>query len=305
MNGGSDASGATGTATGTGTRTAVAGSDTATGGERLAETQSPRTAVDEALREIRREGLKIAVVYSVVDAALATLLVNLAFHLFGTEWPLGPFLVDGTLPGTTLVAVGVGLLVGGVEFAVRRRRPIVEQFEAANPSVSELLRTARDAVAADRDSRMARVLYVEVLARLRETSSVDLVDLRRLSLTLVVVLVLSVASIQVAVVDLDLGGGDSSADSEADPSYDGLRDGSEVLGAAENVSAGDNEIDARISGAGEGDAPPGGASSSYDAGGVPSGDVESQQAGFSAAERLEDSELIRDYNLELRNETNA
>lgn len=294
VSGGSDTAG--GTATTTGASTA---GDTGT--------SATRAEVSDALREIRREGYKIAVIYGVVDAALATLLTNLLLQLVGPAWTDGTLSVASVgLPRSILVAVAVGLFVFGGEVMLRSRRPIVEQFEAANPSVREMLRTARDAVAGGRDSRMARVLYADVLDSLRQTSSFGLVDRRRLSATLVVVLVLSVGSIQAVGVDLDLGGNDaSSAGGEADTSYDGLRDGSEVLGKAENVSAGDNDLDAQISGSGEGDAPPGGAPSSYDSGGIPSGEVESQQAGFSATERLEESELIRDYNLKLRNETNV
>ncbi|EJN59230.1 hypothetical protein HSB1_26510 [Halogranum salarium B-1] len=274
-----------------------------------AETSATRGEVSNALREIRREGYKIAFIYGIVDAALVTLCANMAFQLFTPTWVEGSIAIpaaDVAVPQAMLVALGLGLLILVVETLLRARRPIVEQFEAANPEVREMLRTARDAVAADRNSRMAGVLYGDVLDRLRETSSIGLVDLRRLSGTLLVVVLLSVASIQVAVVNIDFGGPDAAGGpGDRDSSYDGLRDGNEVLGDAEDVSAGDNDIDAEISGSGEGNAPPGGAPSSYDSGGIPSADVESQQAGFSSGERLEDSELIRDYNLELRNETNV
>lgn len=273
------------------------------------DASAARGEVANALREIRREGYKIAFIYGIVDAALVTLCVNMVFQLLTPAWVEGSIatpVVDVAVPRAMLVAVGLGLLVLVVETVFRARRPIVEQFEAANPDIREMLRTARDAVAADRNSRMAGVLYGDVLERLRETSSIGLVDLRRLSGTLLVVVLLSVASIQVAVVNIDFGGPDASGGpGDRDSSYDGLRDGDAVLGDAEDVSAGDNDLDAEISGSGEGNAPPGGAPSSYDSGGIPSGDVESQQAGFSSGERLEDSELIRDYNLELRNETNV
>lgn len=312
VSGGSDSPGTTaagtGASTATGTGTSI-DTETAANSERTdADADAARGEVGNALREIRREGFKIAVVYGVVDAALATLLVNVALQLAGPAWTDGSVpLASVDIPWGMLVAVVAGLSVLCAEVALRVRRPVVEQFESANPSVQEMLRTARDAVAEERDSRMARVLYGDVLDALRETSSVGLVDLRRLSVTLAVVVVLSVASIQVAVVDLGLGGGNPTAPNagDSDTDYDGLRDGSEVLGDAEDVEAGDNDLDAELSGSGEGDAPPGGAPSSYDSGGIPSGDVDSQQAGFTSGERLEDSALIRDYNLELRNETNV
>lgn len=272
-----------------------------------------RASVAAALREIRREAYKVAAVYAVVDAALVALIANLALRVAEPAWaagairvPLPTGAIEGGvgLPIAVLAAVVAGLVVLAGEFALRARRPVVEQFEAANPAIREMLRTARDAVDDGRDTRMARALYADVLDRLRGTSSVGLVDLRRLSATLVVVVAVSVAGIGVAVVDLDLGDGDRTAPDVAEaPAYDGLRDGEGVLGDAENVSAGDDEIEAEVGGEGEGDAPPGGAPSSYDAGGLPTGDVESQQAGFADAERLEEAELIREYNLRLRNET--
>lgn len=284
---------------------------------RTAGPSDGRREVARALREIRREGYKVAVVYGVVDAALATLLTTLLVRLVGPAWLQGSVLLaqvappslglpNVALPLAILVGVAVGLLVFVAEILLRVRRPLVEQFETANPAIEEMLRTARDAVAADRDSRMAGRLYRDVLAALRETSSLGLVDLRRLTVTLAVVVVLSVASIQVAVVDLQFGGDELGPTGPADePTFDGLRDGDEVLGEPEDVAAGDEDLDAEVGGSGDGDAPPGGAPSAYDSSGLPSGDIDSQQAGFSSGERLEDAELIRDYTLELRNETNV
>ncbi|ESP89134.1 DUF7502 family protein [Candidatus Halobonum tyrrellensis] len=268
---------------------------------------APAEDVAGALREIRREAYKVAAVYGAVDAALVALLVTLAVRLFDPAWATGAVPVPGAptrLPLPILAGVAAGVVAGCTEVALRARRPVVEQFEAANPEVREMLRTARDAVDDGRDSRMARALYRDVLARLRETSSVGLVDLRRLSVTLFVVVVVSVAGIQAAVVDLSLGGADPAAPgTDEAPDYEGLRDGDELLGDAENVSAGDDELEAELGGAGEGDAPPGGSASAYDSGGLPSGDVEGQRAGFAAAERIEDAELIRDYTRQLANGT--
>ena len=263
--------------------------------------------VERALREIRHEAYKVAVVYGVADAALVTLLTAAVLALLSPAWAEGSLtLAETDLPVRLLLSAGVGPAVLVTEVALRLRRPVVAQFEAANPAVREQLRTARDAVDDDEESRMARVLYGDVLASLRETSSIGLVDLKRLSLTLGVVVVLSVASIQVAVVDLDLGGDAqmTTGDSQ-DPSYDGLKGGDAVLGDSDDVSAGDEELEAELSGSGEGDAPPGGSASSYESSGLPSGDVESQRAGFTSSQRLEDAELIRDYTLGLQNETDV
>ena len=296
-----------------------------------------------ALREIRREGWKIAAVYALVDAALLTLAVNLALRVspppgLPASLPL-PAVVAGTLSGgagppptVETSAVGgalVGILTLAIEFGLRIRRPLVEQFEAANPDVREALRTARDVaetrsvssprrnskssrdLAEDgRETIMAVALYEDVLERLRRTSSAGLLDLRRVAATVLLVTLVSLATVHVAVVDLEitgLGSGPSAGagDVESTPAseYEGLNDGSGILGDAENVSAGDEELEAELPGRGGGDGNGAAdASAAYDSGGF-SGEasVEGQgAAAFGDDERVEDAELIREYNLKIR-----
>jgi hypothetical protein len=279
-----------------------------------------------ALKEVRREGRKVAVIYAVVDAALVVLLSNLALRLYRPSvlpetvaLPASVVGAGGVVPagvhGASIVGLALGLVVGVAEFALRTRRPLVEQFEAANPPVREALRTARDALDDGANTEMATRLYEDVVGRLRETSSAELVGTRRVVLTTVLVVALSIASIQVAVVDLDLTdalGGSNTDDggaqrdpAERDPAQDDLQDGDQILGDAEDVSAGDESLNATIEGAGEGSgggsgstAPP----SSYDSGGFSGGTVESQRAGFAEQEQIEDAELIREYNLRIRDD---
>lgn len=282
--------------------------------------RTPRERMSAALDEVRREGRKVAVIYAAVDAALATLAVNVALQVLAPPSVPGavglPAAVGDALgaPGvrpevetSILVGLAAGLAVFVAEFLLRIRRPAVEQFENANPEVREALRTARDAVRGGRDSAMAARLYEDVIESLRATSSAGLVDLRRVTLTVAVVLALSVASIQVAVVDVSLFGGDDGpgAENARPDEYTGLQDGDQILGEAENVSAGDNELEASLDSQRDGDAD-GSASApaSYDTGGFAGGgDVESQRAGFAAEERLEDAELVREYNLRIREDS--
>ncbi|MFC6988476.1 hypothetical protein ACFQJD_06685 [Haloplanus sp. GCM10025708] len=189
------------------------------------ETAAPR--MRRAIRQIRREGYKIAVVYAVVDAAVATLLSNLLLQILDVpvvpeRLPLpdvvvtalervGVALSDPTVAAASVVGVVVGLLVFAAEAVIRARRPLVEQFEAANPDVREALRTARDAVEDGLKNRIARSLYEDVLDELRHASSVGLLDVRRVAVTLALVIALSFVNIQVAVVDVSIGGFDGSA----------------------------------------------------------------------------------------------
>lgn len=276
-----------------------------------------------AIRQIRREGWKIAIIYATVDAALVTLATNLLLTLWrpaivparvpipavvldGLQGTVGVTLADPTVSAGAVIGVGLGLLTFGVEVALRVRRPLVEQFEAANPPLREALRTARDALDDRTDSRIARRLYGDVLAELRRSSSVGLVNIRRLTATVVIVAIVSLATIQLAVVDLSIdgfAGGDGTADGTLQDEYAGLQDPSGILGEREDVPTGENSMETLIGTSGSG-----GTSGSetdttagYDTGGFLDGaSYESQQAGFAATERLEDAALIREYNLRIR-----
>ncbi|WP_423751412.1 DUF7502 family protein [Salinirarus marinus] len=283
------------------------------------ETAAPR--MRRAIRQIRREGYKIAVVYAVVDAAVATLLSNLLLQILDVpvvpeRLPLpdvvvtalervGVALSDPTVAAASVVGVVVGLLVFAAEAVIRARRPLVEQFEAANPDVREALRTARDAVEDGLKNRIARSLYEDVLDELRHASSVGLLDVRRVAVTLALVIALSFVNIQVAVVDVSIGGFDGSAtpqpNGDRESTYTGLQNGSSILGDPTNVSAGDDELEAGIETSGDGTGNASDVPRAYDTSGFAAGGtVESQQAGFSETERLEDAELIREYNLRIR-----
>jgi hypothetical protein len=276
-----------------------------------------------AVTLVRREGYKVALIYAAVDAALATLGVNLLLQVLRPDaipatlpWPRVVFDAivgyTGAPPGplqTSIVAgLGAGVLVFVGEFFARTRRPLVEQFEQANPEIREALRTARDTV---RDgtatgSRMTVALYEDVLARLRRTSSIGLVNVPRVFVTVLVIAIVSVASIQVAVVDLDLtalgGEGDDALD-DRDSEYEGLQDANSVLGEPENVTAGEETLDTTLATEGGGDDGGNGSAAAYDSSGFSgTGEIEGQEAGFAENEQLEDAELIREYNLRIRAE---
>jgi hypothetical protein len=291
----------------------------------------PNRTIRRALKQIRREGWKVAVIYAVVDATLATLVVNLAATLAGgvpslpTRLPIPPAVLralretvgiqpaEPTVSSAAVVGVAVGGLVFAAEVAWRVRRPLVEQFEAANPALRESLRTARDAVRADRRSRMARRLYESVLDDLERASSVGLLDARRVVVTVVRITAVSVATIHLAVVDITLAGlGDGptaeTPDGGTQSDYTGLRDGSSILGEPEDVPAGEENLDATVdtSGSGSGQGADAESAAAYEDSGLGGADsIESQRAGFTERERLEDAELIREYNLRIREESDS
>ena len=269
-----------------------------------------------ALAEVRRECRKAAFVYASLDAVCVLLAVDLAAGVAGVP-ALDAEAAAGTFGSLGLPAPDLGTLVGLVagavafaaEFAVRARRPAAERFEDANPAVREALRTARDAAGADRENPMTRALYADVLDRLRETSSVGLLDATRLAATVGLALALSLASVQTAVVGLDLGAGipgsgpgsggagDGSGDRAALPNQTAeLRSGDEVLGRPTDVTAGSENLSAAVSASpgGEGERDWSYESTAGDSTG-PDGGVDARRAGFASPERVEDAALVRRY----------
>jgi hypothetical protein len=277
-----------------------------------------------AVRAVRREGQKAAVVVATVDAALALLATTLFFRVVAIEAVPTSLAVPGavasllavvgersvgtpTVHGAVYLGLGAGAVVFVADLARQLRKPLVVRFERANPSVAEALRTARDAVDDGADSTMARRLYADVLTRLRETSSLGLVDVRRLALALALVLGISVANVAVVAVDVqvavDVGGGAGASGGPAPSSeYGGLEDPDSVLGDPTDVGTEGDDLNASIPTSGDGGSGNvSGAPSAYASGGFGGGaTVESQQAGFTEQERLEDADLIREYNLRIR-----
>jgi len=280
---------------------------------------SRRREMERALRAVRREGWKAALLYAVVDAVALCLVVNLAVTLLGPPSlpaqvavglptdALGLAARTVTVPVSALLGVVAGLLALPVETWLRLRRPLVEQFEVANPAVAEALRTARDAIERGGDSRMATRLYGDVLDRLRESSGVALVDTRRLAGTVALVVAVSLVTLQATAAGVallaDTGGQGTDATDAPPDEYEGLEDGDAVLGDRENVSGGDNNLTARVDSTGGDD--PVDRSEQFPSDGPESGAggaVEGQQAGFANPDAIEDAELVRAYNLRIRDE---
>lgn len=284
-----------------------------------------RSRVEAALTEVRRECWKAAVVHAVTEAAVVFLAANLLLVSVAPSWlperiplpdavadPLVDLLdVSGSLavPGSAALAIALGVVVFLVGVGIRVRRPLVEQFEAANPPVREALRTARDTVESDADSAMARRLYADVLDRLGESSGLALVDGRRVAVAVVLAVVLAVATVQVAVLDPALFEPpvetDSGPSSEPETNYTGLLDGDQILGDSEAVEAGEEELNASIESSGGGQDV--GEQQQFPSDGGPgtgasSGGIDSQQAGFAAPDQVEDAELVREYNRRIRSD---
>ncbi|GCF15535.1 hypothetical protein Harman_34700 [Haloarcula mannanilytica] len=287
------------------------------------ERAQARERMADALAEVRREGKKAAFIYAVVDAVLLFLVMNVLLTVLApAELPtqlsvptavterigaaVGRSIPRASFPMGAVAGIAVGLFWLFGEYLYRVRQPLVEQFEAANANITDALRTARDAVDDGAETRMAARLYEDVLDGLKQSSSVALVDSRRLIGTLVVIVLLSLATVQVAVVDiglLDRGPAETESPNDRPSEYEGLEDGDAILGDSEDVQAGDENLTAEIDSTGgdeEIDRSQEFPSSDTGGPGSGSGTVDSQQAGFAPQEEVEDADLIREYNLRIR-----
>jgi hypothetical protein len=279
---------------------------------------SPRAeTVRRAVTEVRREVLKAVAVESVVEGTVIALAVALVAAVSGVGSlvrPVGPATVGDFLGAVA----GVGYALGAV--VVRTRTPAVERFEGVNPAVAEALRTARDAAECDREGRVVRALYEDVLDGLGEASSRGLVAWRRVAGAVVLVGLLSVAAVGVAAVGVDGGvvtdrsptGNTEPTDATPAPAGTGsmndtgLEPGADVLGEPTNVSAGDRNLTAEV-GTGPGGRGDRDRDRAYDASGFDTGgdDVETERAGYVSADPPAEADLIREYTLALRENEDA
>ncbi len=255
-----------------------------------------------AITAVRREGYKAAFIYAVLDGTLIGLVADLLLTVFRLDILPNPY-----------PAITVGFLGGLATFAYRIRKPLIERFEAVNPEVHEALRTARDAIEDDDTSTMARALYTDVIDRLQNTSSVGLLSLPRIGLRFVFLFALSLGVIQASMlgVVLDTGpigpvsdGNDAGNPTApaATPTPAGLQSGDEVLGDPTTVTPGGENLSAAIRRqAGQGDDEQ---QREYETGGLgDDGSIEAERAGYAPPDDIENAELIKEYNLRIREET--
>jgi len=273
-----------------------------------------RPTMREAIAEIRWEERKAALIYAAVDAAFVGATIGFIGAFVDLRSMVAVDVPAGVSP-TTLLAVGASLLVLSVEFVYRLRRPPCDLFESYHFEVDPALRTARDVSTAGHDQPMAQKLYGDVLQELRGASSTKMLRGKRLAVPLLVAMLFSLGTVQLAAVGLDLGAVQDAATSPNDPSAvmdagnqpinSELQDGSQVLGNATNVSAGSDPLNATVSatgGSGEGSVNPDNTQSLSSSAG-PS-QIDAPRTGFSDPGEIENGELIKEYNIAVREDQN-
>lgn len=283
--------------------------------------------IKKAIKEIKREALKASIIHGIVESCIILIILLLGFSHFSPGWipewsiNLNKILKfsgqDLVLTGKIIIALSLSLLFFIVNVGISYRRSTVERFESFNPEIKEALRTARDISEDDEDHIMARNLYKDVLERLESTSSEGFIRLKRtfslfLFIGLIAILIGSGSFLNSQFgLSSDIlstqGGGGSGGDSgpgasasENQINYQGLQNPDKVLGKESEVSSGSENINLGLDKSGSGEN--GGSSGGFGEGELSSGDtnVEFQRSGYNSEEEIEDSELVREYNLRIR-----
>lgn len=292
----------------------------------MSEKQDLLKSIRKAIKEVKREALKAAIIHGTIESSLILVLLIIGLSFSNPSWiPGWSFDVGGyigfisndiVLDGKKIIAIGVSLLFFIFDVAIVYKRRTIETFETINPEVREALRTARDISRDGEDHVMARNLYEDVLERLKSTSSEGFISLKRIGFLIGIIAIIGILIGSAAFLSTQFsiggglfpgggGGGDGDGRSQTsgtseDIQYQGLQNPDSVLGESENVGSGSDELDLGLTdsggGTGEGD-------SGYGSGEL-SGDtntnVEAQRSGYSSEEQIEDSELVKEYNLRIR-----
>jgi len=270
----------------------------------------------QAEKEIRVEGAKAAFLHAVVEATLAALAG--VFFLSSSE--IGPESV-GPLSGPVAVSIFVALLFGVSSFYLTYRRRTLETFEELNPNVREALRTARDSARDGEETEMAQHLYEDVAEQLKSTSAEGFVSLKRVMASVGLIVAVGLFLLHASFFGVggpgdglfgldENAGGDSAPDDGQQAGeggatqYDELRDPEEVMGEEGEVLQGTEEEQVQLRTGGEGE---GGEIGERGTTGeiedrVGESNVDAQRAEFAPEEEIEDAELVKEYNLRVRDE---
>ncbi len=287
--------------------------------ETNAETKAEK--ILQAEKEIRREGAKAAFLHGTVEATMAFVVVFFVLSAF--QPALVPEAV-GAVSGEVAIAAVAAVLFFAADTAFVYRRRTLEQFEDVNPRIDEALRTARDAAERGEESVMAEALYDDVLEELRNTSSEGFVKLPRIAGSVVIVVAAAfllltfsfggAGGIGDGLFQQEVdgpgegegeggGGGEGNGEDDGDGEDEGIEP-DDVLADESGLSGGDgDEVAIDLSGVAEEGEANGGTTGSSGGGSDFTGDVEveGQRAEFEEGEEIEDADLVKEYNLRIRN----
>lgn len=243
--------------------------------------------VDEVLKRLRREFVKVNLLQAGLDAIILFLGLNLVLFLFGIT--ISPAFSD------TVLLAGAAAGVFFIDLAYRVRNYHLEIYEERNPKLHEILRTARDNPEAD--TFVERAMVDDLLRRLRSVTSDSIIPSRSIIQKILVVGGLSFLTLLSGLTSFQIQETGATIlpalpaqddDGESGPV---LRNTSEIYGERSDISVADMDLGFNITGEGE-DGP------------AETGDqvFESEDASLAAAEKQlsEDLTLAKQYSVAIK-----
>ena len=146
------------------------------------------SSIIQALKSLKMEVIKVSILHSILDTSILILAVNFILFLLG---------LDSTRVIISLIA---GCIFAVFDFIFRFKDFRLQTFEKYNPEVSEMLRTAHDNVT--KDNEVVKVLFQDVIKKLRFSSTYQLIQHKRAMVKIAVLFVLSLSTMTFTVIQL-------------------------------------------------------------------------------------------------------
>ncbi len=243
--------------------------------------------VQDALKRLKREFIKVNLLQASLDALLVFLTANLVLFLFSIT-------LTARVSNAVVLAV-LSIAVFLLDLAYRARHYRLEIYEERNPELREILRTARDHP--EQDTFVARAMVQDLMGRLRRTTSDSIIPTRALIQKILLVGALSFLTLLSGLTSFQLQEHGGTLLPDPPQVDDGeerpvLRNSSEIYGEASDISAADLDLGFNITGEGD--------SGEDDAGGASfrsGGDAVLEAAGSGLEEDLA---LARQYSVAVK-----
>ncbi len=186
--------------------------------------------VEELLKQLRREFLKVNIIQASLDSILFFLSTNIVLFFFSIE-------ITSRFSNYTVLGVLTFLFLGA-DLVWRYRNYRLEIYEEENPELREVLRTARDNL--DKQNIVSQALFDDVMERARKVTSDSIIPSKKIIQKILAVGALSFLTVLSGITDAQIGQTSqiiTRSDSGVETTNTTFVNSSKVLGDAKNITA--------------------------------------------------------------------
>jgi hypothetical protein len=210
--------------------------------------------VEDLLKQLKREFIKIKVIQSLLDGLMFFLVTNMVLFLLSVN------IFTGIENYYVLSVLAVVFTIGDLAFRVRKYS--LEVYEEENPELQEVLRTARDNI--DKQNIVSQALFDDLLERSRKVTSESIIPAKKIVYKTLLVGFLSFLTVMSGIGDLQLLQDSTDLLDAPDQINDlingeqeddelQLKNGTGIYGDGSDIDASDLNIDFNVSGTGDSD----------------------------------------------------